>query len=210
MLLSEHNIKQFAGFYLICFLLWYAWFAYNGLLFSKIEPVFFLNKLDISHNFFMLTNLQHALLENKFLRFFFDLVYLILPVLLVYSCFKNKKIQPVLAITTAFYNVLYNGFFSIISYISIEVASAWMIVPMIFYARSTAGFFFLLQIVRLLFIIMFFSSALWKIRSEGVFNLDEMSAILFKQHASLLAVNMTWYGEFIIFLIMHQALSYKL
>jgi hypothetical protein len=210
-LLTNTHTKQFAVYYLICFLLCYAWFFYNGLLFSSINPVFFLNRLDVTQNIMMLTNLQHLLIENRWLRIFFDLIYLVLPVLLVYTSVKNKKGQRLLALCTAFFNIFYCIFLCAVSFISVEVFAAWMIVPLIFYHRTTKGFYYLLQCVRLFFIIAFFSAAIWKIRAGGIFNTEEMSAILLRQHASYLISNSNrWFSQLISYLINHPLLSYCL
>lgn len=211
LLLTENHIKRFAVYYLACFLLCYAWFAKNGLLLSKIKPVFFLNKLDVTHNIFMLTNLQHTLLQSNWLCIIFDVLYFTLPILLTISCVKNKRVQPFLAVLTGGFCMLYCSFFSTLSFVSVEVFIAWMIVPLIFYARTATGFYYLLNIVRLLFIIIFVAASLWKVRAGGLFNAEQMSAVLFKQHAAYLASNSNdWYSQFIAFLINHTAISYCL
>jgi hypothetical protein len=209
LLLTEKHIKQFAVFYLGCFLVIYAWFAYHGLLFSGVKPVFFLNKLDVTHNIFMLTNLQHFLLQNSWLRIFFDTCYLLLPVLLTYACIKNKNWRRGIAAITGLFAIVYSSFLSTMSFVSVENYLAWMLVPFVFYTRSEKGFYFAMHMVRLLFAIFFFSAALWKIRTAAVFNMEEMSAILFRQHASYLAIgNNDWYSKLITYLVNHQQLSY--
>ena len=159
----------------------------------------------------MLANLQHLLIQNSWLRIFFDIIYIALPVLLVLSCIKNNKLQTALAIGTAFFNIVYCSFFSTMSFVSVENFTAWMIIPLIFSFRSVNGFYYLMQAARLIFIIIFFSAALWKIRAGGVFNIEEMSVILFRQHASYLANNNSnWYSLVISYLINHQLFSYYL
>jgi hypothetical protein len=209
LLLTEKHIKQFAAFYIGCFLLTYAWLAYHGLLFSSVKPVFFFNKLDVTHNIFMLTNLQHLLLQYAWLRFIFDTCFLLLPVILTYASFKNKSWRRLVAIVTILFTIVYCSFLSTVSFVSVENYLAWMLIPFIFYIQSVSRFYFLMQIVRLLFIIFFFSAALWKIRTGAVFNFEEMSAILFRQHASYLAIgNDDWYSKLIIYIINHKTLSY--
>jgi hypothetical protein len=209
LLLTEKHIKQFAAFYLGCFLLTYAWFAYHGLLFSSVKPVFFLNKLDITHNIFMLTNLQHLLLQHNWLRILLDTCFLLLPLFLTYACIKNKNWQRIIAFVTAAFAIVYCSFLSTMSFVSVENYLACMFIPFIFCSRSVKGFYFSMHTVRLLFIIFFFSAALWKIRTGAVFNMEEMSAILFRQHASYLAIgNRNWYSKLITFFINNQLLSY--
>ncbi len=209
MLLTEKHIKNYAIFYLICFLTNYAWFIANGLLFSTLKPVFFLNRLDITGNILMLTNLQFWLTHNQWLRMVFDGIYLLLPCLLVYACYTEKKFQTLLAVLTALASIIYNYFFSMMSFVSIEVFVAWMFVPLIFIARSARAFYFGIHTVRLLFILFFFSTALWKIRGGGAFNSDQMSGILFSQHTSLLITNETnLFSRLINFLVSNQKISY--
>jgi hypothetical protein len=211
LLLTEKHIKQFAAFYLACFLTCYAWFVYDGLLFSLTKPVFFYNRLDITHNMMMLTGLQQQLLQSQGLRISLDIIYLLLPVLLLYTCIKKKSLVSFFAIATAVFNVVYLSFFSTMSFVSIENFIAWMFLPLIFYARTPTGFYYLLHLCRSLFILFIFSSALWKIRAGGVFNAEEMSAILFRQHSSYLAIHThSWYDSFLNYLIAHQRLSYCL
>lgn len=209
MLLTEKHIKQFAVFYLCCFLLTYIWFAYHGLLFSGVSPVFFLNKLDITHNIFMLSNLQHFLLQNGWLRIIFDACYLLLPIILTYACIENKNWRSSIAVVTGLFAIIYCSFLSTMSFVSAENYLAWMLVPFIFYGRSVKNFYFSIQIIRLLFTLFFFSAALWKLRTAAVFNIEEMSAILFRQHASYLAIgNNDWYSQLIRYLINNEVLSY--
>ena len=207
--LKIDHIKQFALFYLICFSGCYLWFVANGLLFSEINPVFFLNRLDFTGNIFMLSNIQYALIEYKWLRVLWDAVYLILPFVLVYTVYFSKKGQVVWAIATAVFALLYNYFFSMMSFVSIEGFVAWMFIPLVFAAKGTKGFYFSTHCIRILFLLFFFTTALWKIRSGGVFNPDQLSAILFKQHLPILvAGDDYWFSRFISFLINHQRFTY--
>lgn len=196
-------------FYLGCFLVLYAWFAYHGLLFYCIKPVFFLNKLDVTHNIFMLSNLQHMLMKNTWLQLFFDACFIILPLLLTYSCVKEYKWRSFIAVITGLFTIVYCSFLSTMSFVSVENYLAWMFVPFIFYPRSVKGFYFTMHMVRLLFAIFFFSAALWKLRTGAVFNLEEMSAILFRQHASYLTIGISnWYNNLMQFLISNPGFSY--
>lgn len=211
MIIKNDHIKLYALYYLLCFSICYLWFIANGLLFSAINPVFFQNKPDFTGNIFMLSNIQYALINNNWLRILWDAGYLILPFLLVYAVYYSKKGQVVLAITTAVFAIVYNYFFSMMSFVSIEVFVAWMFVPLVFAAPGIKGFYFATHCIRILFLLFFFTTALWKIRSGGVFNPDQMSAILFKQHLPILVDGYDyWFSRFISFLISHQKFTYAL
>ena len=211
MLLTEKHIKQFAVYYLTCFILCYAWYFYYGLLFSSVNPVFFLNRLDVSHNIIMLTNLQNFLIQSRLLRIIFDLLFLLLPVLLVYTVVKNKKGIRVIALATCAFSIIYSSLFCSMSFVSVEVFAAAMLVPIIFCTISVKGFYYRMHCVRIIFILMFFSSALWKIRAGGIFNTEEMSAILLRQYASYLVSNSSdWFSNMITYLISHSTIACSL
>ena len=209
-MLAKKHIAQYAVFYLLCFLLNYAWSFYHGLLFSQIEPVYFINKIDITGNLLMLSGIQHKLIASQDWRIFFDLFYLVLPIILTYACLKCNRYQTIIAISTALFNIIYNYYYSMMSFVSIEVLIGWMIVPLIFAARWPERFYFTLHSVRILFILFFFSAALWKIRAGGIFNSEQMSGILISQHATYLIYAHNTFSNFLIFLITHKNISYAL
>ncbi len=211
MLLTEKHIKQFAVYYLTCFIVCYAWYFYHGLLFSSINPVFFLNRLDVSHNIIMLTNLQNFLIQNRFARIIFDLLFLLFPVVLIYAIEKNKKGIRVIATITCIFSIIYSSLFCSMSFVSVEVFVSAMLVPIIFCSISVKGFYYRMHCIRIIFILMFFSSALWKIRAGGIFNIEEMSAILLRQHSSYLVSNSSgWFTNMIAYLVGHSAAAYTL
>ena len=80
------------------------------------------------------------------------------------------------------FNLLYAFCFSIMSFVSIKVMLAFMTVPFIFMFRKPKDFSFAIESIRILFILFFFSTAVWKIRAGGIFNIDQMSGILLGQH----------------------------
>lgn len=210
MLLNEKHIKQFAGFYLACFLVNYAWFFYYGLLFSSLQPVFFLNKLDFTFSILLFSNLQHALIKSNSLRVAFDLIYLLLPVILVYTCFTNKKVLPFMAILTSVFSLVYSLYFSSVTFMTPPGFAAWTLVPLIFYTTSVKGFYYNFHSLRIVFILLFFSAALWKIYEGGVFNSEGMSSILLFQHVNYLVADAhTLYARFITWLIRHTYITYS-
>ncbi|WP_255155355.1 hypothetical protein [Ferruginibacter sp. HRS2-29] len=210
-MLTNKNINRFAAFYLLCFLLSYAWFFFYGFNFSALQPVYFLNKPDVTGNFFMLTGLQQQLIKHQWMRILMDTLYLLLPCLLVLACFKKSRLQGFLAVATSVFSMLYGYFFTMMCFGSIEGFIAWMLVPLLFISTSTKGFYYLLHGLRILFILFFFTAALWKIRLGGVFNTDQFSGILIYQHANLLAEHpQGWFAAIIRFLVDHPAWSYCL
>ena len=209
MLLSEKHIKQFTWFYLLCFLMNYAWFWWNGLLFSCLNPVFFINSLDFTRNILMLTNLQHLLLQSGWLRIAFDVTYLLLPILLTIASLRNYKAKDIIAFVTIGFTIIYAAFFSTISYVSLQGFMSWILIPVILSATSTKNFYYYLHMVRIIFILMFVAAGVQKIASGAVFNSEQMSGILLKQHAFYLAANPgDWFTKCIYFLVAHKATAF--
>lgn len=155
--------------------------------------------------------MQNFLIQNRFVRIIFDLLFLLLPVVLVYAIVKNKKGVRVIAIATCIFSIIYSSLFCAMSFVSVEVFGAAMLIPIIFCTISVKGFYYHMHCIRIIFILMFFSSALWKIRAGGIFNTEEMSAILLRQHSSYLASNSSgWFSNMITFLISNSAFAYCL
>lgn len=209
--IHKSHIKQLALFYLICFGLNQCWFLYHGLYFAGVAPVFYLQKLDITGTLLLGTGLHQAILEDASVRWIFDIVFIALPFLMYLSLVKQWKLQSFLAICTAFFSMLYCYFFSSMSLVSIEVFIAWMLFPFIFSGKTLEGFYFRLHSIRYLFVLFFFSTALWKLRAGGVFNGEQFSAILLQQHLPVLvAAPQHWFSEVIFWLIQHPTFSFLL
>ena len=211
MLLTEKHIHKLAGYYLICFSINYVVFFYNGFVFSSFMPVFFLNRLDFTWNTLMLTNLQHILMQHKWLFICFDIIYLTMPLLLVYTILREKRGRQVIAFCTSVFSLVYNVYFSSMSVISMEVFVPWILVPLIFCNTTTKGFYYNMHSLRIIFIIIFVSSALWKLVGGGIFNEEQMAGILLYQHAAYITSDSnSLKTKSVYYLVQHQLLSYCL
>jgi hypothetical protein len=211
LLLINKHIKQFAFFYLFCFLLSSLWFLCNGLFFSSLQPVFFLNKLDITRNVILLSDLQNLLIRSSFLRWLLDIVYVLLPILLTVAVVKEYRAKKLLVITTSIFSLVYGILFSGVSYISIEGYFGWILLPLVFLGNGVQGFYYGLNCVRLIFILTFCSTAIWKLQNGGFFNIEEMAGILLQQHnAYLISSKGDWFTNFVYYLVKHKVLAYIL
>ena len=156
----------------------------------------------------MLSNIQHWLLKEQWLRLCFDLLYLVLPVLLTILFIKKSRGSRLVAYFTCVFVIIYAVFFSSFTYISIEGYISWILFPVILSCITIQGFYYNLHAVRIIFILMFVSSAILKINSGGVFNSDQMAGILITQHNIYLVSNADdSFTKFIYFLVQHKALS---
>jgi hypothetical protein len=211
LLLTNKHKKQYAHLYLICFLTNYTWFFYENLLLSQMRPLIFTNRLDLTFNILMLSGIHQLLKSNNGFCILFDILYFLLPLLMTISIVYEWKGRKMLVIAVSLFSLLYGTLISAFSYFSIEFFSAWIFIPLIFYASSQKGFYYLLHCIRIIFIISFFSAGLWKIRAGGIFNTEQMSAILMRQHKQFLITNPEhWYAQIIYFLINHKTVSFFL
>lgn len=121
----------------------------------------------------------------------------------------GNRLQPLLAILTAVFNLVYGILLTSTSPLSIEGYSGWMMLPIILAFRSDVSFYYALQTMRYFFLLIFFSAAIWKIRTGAIFNVEQMSAILVNQHAAyLVAEPNAWFSNVVKYLVTHRQLSY--
>ena len=156
----------------------------------------------------MLSNIQQWLMKEQWLRILFDLLYLFLPVFLTILFIRKSMSSRVVAYITAVFTLIYGVCFSACTYISVQGYMSWILFSIILSSITIQGFYYNLHAVRIIFILMFVSSALFKISSGGVFNEEQMAAILITQHNSYLVGNANdTFTKFIYFLVQHKALA---
>lgn len=173
-----------------------------------MEPVYFNNKLDFTRNILMLSNLQHYLIKERWLRILFDCLYYLLPVLLTIIFIIKGRRQGLVAYFTCFFTIVYSLMFSSFTYISMEGYIGWILFPLILSALTVQSFYYYLHAVRILFILIFVSAAIFKIKSGNVFNMEQMAGILLTQHSNYLVSNpQDWFTKFIYFLVQHKAIA---
>ncbi|MGN6398839.1 MAG: hypothetical protein ACTHMD_00190 [Flavisolibacter sp.] len=166
------------------FLFFYKYFT-NGLL-SQVVPVFFYNKLDFTTILFLKTGLQKLFLHNFIFCFLADVFYYLLPFIYLWVYLKKMKLIPILGSLIFAYNLLYSVAYCSFPTDSLEGHIALIVFPIVFIPFTLQGFWFMLQGVRYFFLFFFSSAGLWKLAHAGVFNFEEMSAILLYQHKELL------------------------
>lgn len=187
----------------------YAWLFFNHMLFHQLQPVFFTNRLDLSLNILFLTGIQHAVVQYYFLKLLLDILYLMLPFLLLF--FINSRRVAIPAMVNALFNLVYALLVSSFTPLSIAGFAGWILLPLVFIPYSARGFYFSVNTMRYIFLLFFFSAGLWKIRTGGIFNAEQMSAILLKQHtAYLVQAPGDWFTTCINYLVIHQNISFTL
>lgn len=210
-MIEYKHIRQLASVYAISAVLFFTWMAWNGLLFSMYQPIFFNNQTDLTGNYILITGLHLRLIEHHWLKVLMDVLFVLMPVAMCVGVIRKSKCTRWLAIGCATIGWLYAWMYSILSVISIEVFTAFIFTPLMFTALTLEGFYFRMHILRLIYLIIFFSTAWWKFRAGGFFQVEQMQTILFRQHTAALA-----YGSSDVFtavykfLIAHPMLSYSL
>jgi len=189
----------------------FGWYFYYGLTLSKVNPVLFVNRLDFTRNILMLTNLQGMLLKYFWLRVSFDVIYCLLPILLAFAVLKEKYYTKWVVVVTILFNMCYGIFMASFTYISLDLYIAWFYVPFVFYPNTAKGYYFSFHSIRIVFLLIFFTAGIWKIRTGAIFNADQMSGILLLQHKQYLAGNPSnWFSQLVYFLVQHSYYSYVL
>jgi hypothetical protein len=207
--LNQLHRKYCIIFYSACFLLSYCWLAFNGLLLQQLSPVFFINRLDFSLNLLFVTGIQNAVINNYWLQFLLDGIYLLATLLLVFTTLINSRFRYAAALFSLVVNFMYALLISSLTALSIEGFVCWILLPVIFIFKSETAFYYGLQAMRYIFLLIFFSAGLWKIRAGGIFNVEQMSAILLLQHSSYVTADPgNWFSKFIIYLVNNTWLSY--
>ena len=197
-MLSNNHKRIFIFYYTACFTISYALLFFSGSLLHQTAPIFVINRLDLSLNILLLTGIA-------------DACYFLIPLLLWWAVVKRSAFQYSLAFLTVIYSTVYTLLITSLSAMSIQWFIASIFIPAIFVFRKELSFYFAFQCLRYLFIIFFFSAGLWKIRAGGLFNLEQMSAILLRQHGSLLvSAPENWYAIFILKIVSRPLLAYAL
>ncbi|MDA3614869.1 hypothetical protein [Polluticaenibacter yanchengensis] len=196
-------------------ILFYCLAAYKllaGMWLFQLEPFEFLVKKDVTGWWFLQTGLHTWLLDNRIGCVLMDSLFYSFP-LIVWLVYKGRKKQVwVVSLAWLVVNWLYVQAYVQFPTNSIEGHIAWLFLPLLFaFANHSERFYYVMHALRYYFLFFFATAAIWKIRQGGLFNTEQMSAVLLAQHkAFLVAWPQHWFTAFIYFLVQHQWLSYGL
>lgn len=205
---NQNVIQKLVHLYFGTVLMYFVWMSFNELHFHQYDPIFYRLKLDLTGLYLNKTGWHLALMESRWLQWMFDLLFLLMPFAIWFSVYKRKKASSWLVISTIAYNILYAWFYSTIHIYSIEVFTAFIFTPILFSANDEKSAELRIRTLRILFLIIFFSTGVWKLRAGGFFNVEQMSGILLSQHATFLAYNPNYYYTSIIhWLIEHPLMA---
>lgn len=184
---------------------------FNGMFLYQLQPSFFYIREDVFTWLFMQTGLHKWLLNNPQGCLLFDFLFYSAPLLFFIHCKHNPAKSAGAAIIMLAINWCYVQCYTLYPSNSIEAHAAWLLFPVVFIAGNTKTFQLLLQALRYFFLFFFVSAGIWKFAQGGLFNPLQMSAILLNQHKELLLNSPGyWQANFILWLILHQNVSYAL
>lgn len=202
--LNRKHIKIFIWIYLGTYFLNFCWNLTHGISFTRIQPIIFTNRLDATLHIILVTPLLSLLMSSETTRIIFDTLAFLLPVLLCLCYLKYKKFTGVVAGITALYCLVYYLLLSAVSYYSAEAFICWTLLPLVLLTIKPEGFYYRVQVVRLIFSLLFLSSAFWKLSSGAIFHSGQMGAILLDQHISTLQYHGTdFFSRMIFYFIEH-------
>ena len=202
--------QKIAFWYVVIFyaLLIFKWS--NDMLLYQQQPSFIYNTFDIFSWMFLQTRIPHWLLQTKHFLLF-DMIYYTAPLLLLLSAHFKPKLIPHDALYILIVNWIYLQSYFLYPISSYTIFIAWLLFPIIFLANGDKTFVLLFDGVRYFFLYFFLSAGIWKIRIGGVFNPEQLSAILLEQHKEMLTNSPGyWLSQFYHWLIQHTTFSYVL
>jgi len=200
-------IKQYCIIFLIIII--YKYFT-KGFLF-QLPPFFFYNKLDFTTWLVMLTGVHRAFLNNFTLCFISDVLFCSLPFIYFFAYLKSKKLASIIGFIICIVNITYAVIYCSFPTDSLENHIALILFPVVFTALTLNTFWFLINGLRYFFLFFFASAGIWKIWQGGIFDFQQMSAILIYQHKEfLISSSPSSLVLFYKWLIVHPFVSYSL
>jgi hypothetical protein len=176
----------------------------------QIQPVFYGASIDISESFLFLLNIPKYFAANPGCFVVIDLLFLLLNILMGFVVYRNKPYFRYIIAICIVYNLGYGLLYNMFTHLSIQGWLCFVWVPIVFWGSNKTSFYFSFFSIRLLFALFFFSAAAWKLKTGSIFNTNQMSAILFQQHAAVLHAESSGYSNFIHYFINHNKISFSI
>ncbi len=206
---NDKQIRPIAFIYLIVFVVSTVWDLGHGMLLSQWQPVLLHNRLDFTLQFILLTGAGKEVIQSQSFRIILDVINILLPFALTFSVIRRRRIQPALAMLTSFFALFYFMLICATAHYSMETYIAFVLLPLLFLYRKTVHFFLVFNCLRIIFILFFFSSGLYKVLFGALFNTEQFSAILIQQHSSMLTgIGTSAYKSFIEFWVHNPMASW--
>ena len=184
----------------------------TGMWLFQLQPFEFMAKKDVTGWWFMQTGLHQWLLNNRAGTILMDTLFYSFP--FVYWLFYRWKRACVALVAVGWLvvNWLYIQAYVLFPTNSIEGHIAWLFLPVLFaFGNHLERFYYVMHAIRYYFLFFFATAAIWKIRQGGLFNVEQMSAILLSQHkVFLVGWPEHWFTGLVYYLVEHKWLSFSL
>jgi hypothetical protein len=121
------------------------------------------------------------LISNQFVSLSFDFVLILLPIIILYRVFKNKKINKLSALLCGLF-----GLYILLIYcfptLSIRKYFGLVLIPIAFIFQSKKRYYYYLELMRYYILFVFTSASLWKILRGVAWDPRHMHLTLKAQH----------------------------
>lgn len=184
--MSKHKQNTFICFYCLMFyaVMLYKWL--NGLLLYQLDPAFIYTRQDLTSWFMMQSGLPNFFIDNTIACVIADLVFLLLPALLLFLNTRHSKAFIFTGYVMLLYNFFYVQILTLYPSYSIEVLTGWILFPCLFIAGNERINSIIIHALRYMICYIMLSAAIWKLAQGGIFYEKQMSNILIQQHADIL------------------------
>ena len=202
--------KQVIVLYLAITILLFADRYINGMLLTQVQAAFFVAPMNVTTWGLMYSGIHKLFIESKSACIIADCLLILLPVVYAILFFlATVKATIVCGWAVLIFNFVYAQCYTIYPSNSIEGHIGWMLFPVALICHNLINFSFVLHFIRYFFLFFFASAAIWKIRSGGVFNIDEMSGILLYQHTPFLVTSPeSFFSKVYYWMVQHPLAGY--
>lgn len=180
----------------------------NGLMLYQINPLFITTSQDFSTWLIMQTGLQKIFFNDPTACLIADILFLILPALLLLFSKLQFRAYYIIAYLLLIYHFVYIQILVLYPSYSIKVMIGWILFPFLFLTRNEKTATVIQQALRYMICYIMLSAAIWKIAQGGLLWGNQMRNILIHQHADLLVLktNTIWVSSYT-WLIEHPAIA---
>jgi hypothetical protein len=205
-MMSVKNIQKLYYINYFIFFFGFVLFSYfNQRLLSQYQPSYFNFNRDLLELLIIATGLPKFLIGHPIIFFYLDILLIVIPIALILYTLIIRKKSVILGLIFSIYLLLYLLLQNIFLQIHLESYVAFVMLSLLFIFKSEIRIAAIIKLVRLLFLYVFVSAALWKILRGSVFYTDQMQNLLIGQHAAYLSNHCNSYlCDIYTFLIAHK------
>jgi hypothetical protein len=153
----------------------------------QVHPVFFYYNRDLAELMLIGSGLPRFMIAHPVCFAFADTLGILLPIPLLGYAFRKDRFSPLLGWVFCAYATLYLLLADLFWQIHHGPFILYVLLAFAFVTNREERFYFILRVCRYYFLYIFVSAAIWKTVRGTVFDGQEMSHILLRQHIDLLS-----------------------